>query len=209
MNKDDITLGDLERLGMLNKPLIINYHLLSYNTYSEFIQIIYNALDFIIQKIEESRQYYYNLDEDQITINIINMLICMGFDASHDTAVGGHCDVLIKGKPAYSHLWIGEAKIHGAYKWLWDGFLQLDRRYSVGRENSCHGAMIIYCNVARIDNVMQSWKDHMRTQTDYDFSFSNCDILINGFDSSHTHHRTGQKFMTKHIPISIHFKPIK
>jgi hypothetical protein len=209
MCKDKFTIADLEKFGSVGKQTIIHLKLLTYETYEDFISLVYEALNFIAEKIEESRQYFYDIAEDQITIDIIHMLICLGFDAEHDTAVGGHCDILIKGKSLYRHLWIGEAKIHKSYDWLWDGFLQLDKRYSVGRDNSCHGGMIIYSKNVRTDLVMNNWQEYMELQEGYVFEFCKCNTVFNAFNSSHVHHRSGQEFKVKHVPISIHFQPVK
>lgn len=83
----------------------------------------------------------------------------MGFDASHDTQYGGHCDIVVEGKDDF--LWIAEAKIDTSNTWIFQGFTQLDTRYSTGMPGQDIGEILIYCRRPNATGVLESWLSYL------------------------------------------------
>jgi len=134
----------------------------------------------------------------------VTALKAMGFQASHDTQYGGHCDVVIEGKCDF--LWIAEAKIHSSYDWLLSGFEQLDQRYSTGLPGQDAGEIIIYCFGARLDRVMSEWETRLvGARPDVSIDRSVTEPLLRR--STHTHKATGGKFRIRHKGITLYFNP--
>ena len=89
-------------------------------SYEEFLYQLYKDIDRIVSLKEENPEYCQDDSEDKITIDIKNSLCLLGYNATHDTKVGGHADLVVNKK---EYKWIGEAKIHSSYEYLWEGFL--------------------------------------------------------------------------------------
>lgn len=167
------------------------------------LALVEQAIDWIGQEHTKTRQHRLNRGEDALTTDIVTDLKAMGFQASHDTQYGGHCDIVVEAKDDF--LWIAEAKVHGAYDELLQGFQQLDTRYATGLPGQDAGELIIYCRGARADQVMQRWAEHLKSnRTDVEID-PTIDPLV--YRSSHTHEGTGSKFRVRHRVISLHFNP--
>lgn len=166
---------------------------------------IRSALDDAINQIQLNRHLKQGLSEDQLTIEICQMLVALGFDARHDEQIGGHCDIVVKGKNQF--LWIAEAKKHSDYNWLSKGFLQLSTRYSTGVAGQDQGEIIIYCFTRDAKNVLEKW--HQKLQNDHP-----CVAIFNPstenpleFWSQHHHESTGLPFKVRHKIVALHFDP--
>ena len=106
------------------------------------------AVDFACNLLEQYKHKKQGADnnglgEDEITLEICEMLSMAGFQPAHDEDIGGHCDIVIKGKELF--LWLAEAKKHNSYDWLDKGFQQLSTRYSTGTIGQDHGEVLVYC----------------------------------------------------------------
>lgn len=173
--------------------------------YESFVSVLHKDIEIIRSKMEENPELLSEDSEDRLTIEIKNMLSCMGYNSSHDTKIGGHSDLSVKKR---NWLWIAEAKIHNSYEYLLQGFLQLTTRYSLGGENNCEGGMLIYIKTARAKNVMDNWKNHLinnkleKISKTYD-----CPMNKLAFYSEHNHQRTDLTFKVRHIPFCLHFDP--
>jgi len=107
----------------------------------DFIRVLYEDIDKVIAQIQENPELRQNDTEDRLTIDIVNQLHILGYNASHDTKIGGHVDITVRKN---GFLWLGEAKIYRDNTYLWEGFTQLTTRYSIGDSNQEHGGLLIY-----------------------------------------------------------------
>lgn len=207
MSLDSWTLSDLKKMqdqipGLGNFP-----SRLTVTSYEEFVDVLYKDLECIVNRMEENPELLKDDNEDRLTIDVKNQLCAMGYDADHDTKIGGHVDLIVK-KSATNWKWLGEAKIYSSYAYLFEGFLQLTTRYSTGGYNNTQGGMLIYIRTANVQNVMTSWKSHLEQKDDVEnLIISECPINPLSFYSTHSHQRTHLPFKVKHIPFSLHFNP--
>lgn len=174
------------------------------NTYDEFIDELYTTIDKIISLKEQTPEFYQTDEEDKITLDIKNHLVMLGYDASHEEKIGGHADLVVRKN---SYLWIGEAKIHRSYPYLWKGFQQLNTRYSIGDSNQKDGGLLIYIRQANAKSVMDRWNKHLLNQNLKNYISAACPKRSLAFFSTHTHNRSGEPFRVRHIGISFYFNP--
>ncbi|SFB30332.1 hypothetical protein [Azotobacter beijerinckii] len=203
----NFTLKDLKNFGDALIPgLSAQIMRRTLTTYKEFIKILYRDLDEIVGILQENPELRKNDKEDRITIDIVNMLTTMGYDAAHERKIGGHTDVSIRGKNNF--LWIGEAKIHGNYDHLTEGFQQLCTRYATGDSNQDYGGLLIYIRNKDAKNVITTWKSRISDFELDDYTVQDCnqrpDMV---FFTTHKHERSGRPFNVKHIGISLYFNP--
>lgn len=174
------------------------------DTYDDFVKVLYLSIDRIIHQIQENPGIRQNDTEDRLTIDIRDQLRCLGYDASHDSKIGGHADLSVRKK---DFLWIGEAKIHGSYNHLWEGFLQLITRYSTGDSNQKDGGILIYIRNKDATSVVQNWKDYLAAKSLLNYSCKPCELREISFFSTHKHERSGQIFQVRHMPVILYFCP--
>jgi len=205
MSLDNLKLSDLQKLqddipGLGNFP-----SRLLVKTYDDFIDVLYKDLDEIILDTEQNPDLYSPTDkEDRLTIEIKKQLRCMGYDALHDFKIGGHADLVVRLK---AYIWIGEAKIHRNYEYLWQGFQQLFTRYSTGEWNQKDGGLIIYIFQNNLAGIMKKWQEYLLKQELPDCDLKACPTRPQAFFSSHIHPKSGTSFRVKHMPIMLHFNP--
>jgi hypothetical protein len=173
-------------------------------TYDEFINILYRDIDMAIYQLEENPELLQKDGEDRITIDIKRQLVCMGYNAQHDSKIGGHADLIVR---KGSFLWIGEAKIHKSYDYLWEGFLQLSTRYSICDSNQKDGGILIYIRNEDAASVVQKWKDYLADQKLPSYSCSPCQKRDLAFFSTHKHEKSGKAFRIRHMPVILYFEP--
>jgi hypothetical protein len=131
----------------------------------------------------------------------------MGYDANHDTKIGGHTDISVRKN---NFLWIGEAKKYSGYAYIIKGFLQLFTRYS--NSNHENGALIIYMYKENTLAIIKKWKIYLRRVCQQVFN-QNLEVEESKirkeicFDSIHTHIGSGLKYRIKHIPVLLYFNP--
>lgn len=136
------------------------------NSYQEFIDTLYDDLEYVITRLTQSRDKYSagmktnpKEGEDLINTNIANMLSCRGWTATHDTHINGHADIVVK--VSYEdYLWIGESKINQGSSYIHKGFKQLLYRYSTGLDHQSAGGILIYMNRTKKTQrqIMDDWK---------------------------------------------------
>jgi hypothetical protein len=174
------------------------------DTYDEFIHVLYEDIDTIIYQLQENPELLQNDTEDRLTISIINNLRCMGYNSSHESKIGGHVDLAVtKG----NFKWLGEAKIHHDYEYLWQGFQQLTTRYSTGDDNQSDGGLLIYIKVKDAKQVIEKWQEHLTSKNLPGYSIRQCEAKSTYFFSIHTHQRSGRDFKVRHMPVILHFSP--
>lgn len=172
--------------------------------YDEFIENLYIDIDQIIKRIQENPEVRQYDSEDRLTVDIKDMLSSMGYKASHDEKIGGHADLVVRKK---DYVWIGEAKKHNDYPWLWKGFNQLTTRYTTGDTNQNNGGLLIYVFRKNANLVMTKWQEFLTTQNLPDYRWEPCKKRELAFFSNHTHDKSGLPFRVRHMPILLYFSP--
>ena len=162
------------------------------------------AVDFACNELEQNRQQKQKLSEDQLTTEICSMLKSGGFEATRETAVGGHCDLVINGRDQF--LWIAEAKKHSDYQWLEKGFQQLCTRYSTGVFGQNHGDLIVYCFNANAKAILEHWRGELvKNNNGVSTELPDVEKLI--FQSSHVQESSGMNLYVRHKVVSLHWNP--
>lgn len=174
------------------------------DNYQEFIEALYFDIDKIVSRIQRNPELHKNDGEDRLSIEIVNQLDCYGYKASHDTSIGGHADIVVEKK---DFIWIGEAKIHSSYDYLWEGFQQLCTRYSIGDSNQSEGGILIYIKNKDAKSVMAKWQNHLVTKNLDNLVCNSCQNRSLAFFSIHKHTRSGLSFKVRHIPVMLHHDP--
>jgi|GEM_PF-1338951 len=135
-------------------------------TYEEFLDWLYDDLEFVIDHITRCKDKYAEgmrtnskEGEDLINTTIANMLCCRGYTATHDTHNNGHADIVVT-LPYTDYLWIAESKINKGSQYIHKGFKQLLYRYSTGLDHKTAGGVIIYMtNTKKTQTkIMEEWK---------------------------------------------------
>jgi hypothetical protein len=199
-----LNLLSLDQVAALNPNLAAFLERQFADTYEKFVNILYKDLDTSIAALEENPELRQEDGEDHLTVEIKNQLVAMGYNATHDEKHGGHTDLLVK-KNRFR--WIGEAKKHKDYDYLWEGFQQLDTRYSSGDDKQAQGGVIIYILNENAKAVMDNWKEHLKSKNLPDYKSEACQIRTLAFESSHRHPKSGLSFKVRHMPVLLHFKP--
>jgi hypothetical protein len=170
----------------------------------DLIRNLYKDIDKVIFQIQENPELRQKDTEDRLTIDIVNPLRTLGYDVSHETKIGGHVDIAVRKN---DFLWLGEAKIYKGNNYLWQGFLQLLTRYSIGDLNQENGGLLIYIFKEDASSIMQNWQNYLLEQSLPDLSVRPCKMRSLAFISTHKHERSGQAFHVRHIPVMLHFAP--
>lgn len=176
-------------------------------TYEEFIDILYRDLNAVVCKLQERKQMYHDQHEDPITMHLVDLLEARGYVATHDTKIGGHVDVVIRGNnPLF--LWLGEAKRDRGSAWLSEGFQQLCLRYSDGGHNHRHGGMLIYCQKKFAARTLEKWRSHLSTMDQFEgLKLMNCDPSGLAFVSEHIHDTSGLPYIVRHLVVALYHNP--
>jgi hypothetical protein len=200
---DPFFIEDLRKLQDNYKPI---------NTYQEFVDKLIPDVKEIIELIQESVNHQVK-KEDLLSIQIVHLLKCKNYNATSDTNLRGHCDILVKYK---TFSWIGEAKIYKSNPWLLKGVSQVLHRYSTGNHNQSHSALIIYIFQKDCLSKMKEWNKYFETYTiegkhSNRFSIQNITNNIDSdltFTSVHRHEASGMDFNFLHLPVYLHFDPL-
>lgn len=204
MQNDMLSFADLSNKFGNSEPDQIRLLTMFAASHDERLSAVNRAIDWIIAEHSKTRQHRQGRSEDGLTIDIVTELKALGFQASHDTQYGGHCDIVIEAREGF--LWIGEAKIHKSYDWLLKGFQQLDTRYSTGLPGQDAGGMIIYFFGQNLLGMMKKWNEHLaNARPDVQISTCTKNPLI--MNSQHVHKNSGLPFRVRHTPINLYFKP--
>lgn len=175
------------------------------NTYEYFVDVLYEDLEDCLRRIEEDPQVHRSDTEDRVSQEIINML-SMWYDASHDEKIGGHSDIVVRGPRGF--LWVAEAKIHGSYDYMLQGFQQLATRYPRGKPDSDQGALLMYIKNQDCAAVVEKWKEKITQNGLAGLKYEECPIRKElGFRTTHTHTSSGRPVLIRHIGISMHWNP--
>lgn len=178
--------------------------------YVGFVQLLYADLDDIINTFQANPQKRNQDGEDRITEELVSNLGTAGYDASHDTASGGHVDLTVK---LGRHSWIGEAKKDAKFD---EGFKQLSDRYrpASGNFHHNHGGMLLYyCKGADVTTQLDRWRKKLPTVTYKNgikfkkLETIDCPTSEFSFFSRHMHNVTGKYFIVRHMAVGLQFEP--
>lgn len=203
---DSMSLADLKKLSVFRPEVGLFVDRLLIQSYEDFVKVLYLDLDQCIARIEEDPDVRKQDGEDRLTAELINMMHSRTYDASHDEKIGGHSDIVIRHHLGY--VWVGEAKIHGSYEYLEQGFNQLTTRYSPGTPNADQGAFIVYVRNRDCAAVMAKWRARLGELALPDYTDGECTVRQElGFYSTHRHEGSGRLMRVRHIAIKQHFDP--
>ena len=150
-------------------------------THDDRLEAVQMAVDFACNELQLNKHKKQDLDEDQLTVELCYLLKTFGFQVAHDEQIGGHCDIVIKGKDLFLRL--AEAEMHTAYAWLDKGFKQLSTRYSTG-----------------VPGELTSRNPEVATKV------SKCGNPLL-FLSSHKHDASGLDFQVRHKAVVLYWAP--
>ncbi|TPL04289.1 hypothetical protein [Mesorhizobium sp. B2-4-11] len=174
------------------------------------LSAVQSAVDYACNLLEQHKHKKQGADgkglsEDEITLQICEMLEMAGFQTAHDADIGGHCDIVVKGKNLF--LWLAEAKKHDGYDWLSKGFQQLSTRYSTGTIGQDNGEVLIYCYTKDAKAMLAKWREELLARNANlkiaDSSIG--DALV--FHSTHKHASSGLDFHVRHKAIALYWAP--
>jgi len=203
----DFTIAQLRAMSSVIPGVGIFFDRLLANTYEDFVNVLYRDIDSVLNGFQENPELLKEDGEDRLTSEIKRGLKLLGYIATHDEKIGGHSDLVVRGKKD-NFLWIGEAKIHSGYDYLYQGFQQLTTRYATGDVNQDCGGMLIYIRNNDAASVIAAWRAHLAGKTLEGYSESNCAERPNFvFYSTHKHERAGTPFKVKHIGVILGFDP--
>lgn len=179
-------------------------------TYDEFIDVLYLDVDAIIRKVQERKQIYCDAKEDVITMYVVDLLEARQYTVTHDTKIGGHVDIVVRGKNHPSFLWLAECKRDKGPEWLDDGFQQLCRRYSDGGQFNGHGGILLYCQGKYAARILGNWRTHLATKdAEYEgLAISDCTRNPGlAFVSEHIHDTSGLPYKVRHMGVALYHSP--
>jgi hypothetical protein len=185
-------------------PAQISVSLVYADSAEDVLPLVDRAINHIAQDFARTPKERQKRTEDGLTMDVVTSLSSMGFRASHDTNVGGHCDIVIE--EIDNFLWLGEAKLHKSYPWLLEGFDQLDKRYATASQHQDHGGLIVYCYKGSTDRVLDKWATHLRTARPH-VEVEDRASHASFFRSAHKHRRTGRAYHIRHVSIALQWQP--
>lgn len=179
--------------------------LLMAQNHQDMLKAVQRGVDYACSELKQQKQSKQKHSEDQLNIDITSMLRMAGFQATHETMVGGHTDICVSGKNDF--LWIAEGKKHNAYDWLDKGFQQLSTRYSTGEPGQDNGEVLIYCFVSDATTRLNIWRQRLIEKNSHVTAVdSPCGSPLK-FCSSHEHASSGQPFYVRHNIVSLYWNP--
>lgn len=205
---ENMTIGQLRGLDAVNPRMaMIGRRLLANGgPYTEFVEVLYETIDSCIRTIEEDPKIRLGDGEDRLTSELIAMLRSAGYDASHDTTIGGHSDIVVKS--LRGDCWVGEAKIHGGYDYLEQGWNQLTTRYMRGTPGYDMGGLLLYIRNKDCRSVIETWRNNLLALNLPQLKISDCLIRGElGFYSVHEHGDTGRIVRVRHMGINLCWNP--
>jgi hypothetical protein len=204
MNGFQYTLENVKAMALGGAAEITLRNILA-QTHEDRVEAIQMAVDFACNELELNKHLKQELDEDQLTVEICSMLKTFGFQAAHDEQIGGHCDIVVKGKDRF--LWLAEAKLHTAYAWLDKGFKQLSTRYSTGVPGQDNGDVIIYCFNQDANAMIAKWRAELTSRNPIVKTKSTKSGASLQFLSYHKHDASGLEFHVRHKVVALYWSP--
>lgn len=195
--------------------------------YEQFLDMLYDDLDFIIKKFSKSKDKYYQgmkdnskNGEDLINTIICDMLEMRGWTARHDTSVNGHADIVVE-LLGEDYQWLGEGKLNNSNSHIYHGLKQLLYRYSTGLDDESAGGVLIYINQkpkSQLD-ILTNWKNYLLNKDEtlpedseempYSPVISDkpCCKQSLAFYTTHKHPSSGLNYNIRHMVIDFRHQP--
>lgn len=200
------SLAYLNLLATLDPSLGRHIQRSTTTTYEAFLACLNDDFDDACRMLQERHDQYCDKEEDLITSALVISLASMGYNATHDTKIGGHVDVVVRGKNQ-AYLWLGEAKRDTSTSWIAQGFDQLCKRYATGDELQNNGALIIYCQKGDAASCLAKWKVKLEKLALPGFTSRECDKKLSfAFISQHKLESSGAPFTTRHVVVNLKYK---
>jgi hypothetical protein len=178
-------------------------------TYDEFVSVLYEDIDDIVESVENNSKHYVNDGEDKISVAIVGRLSDTGYFATHDTDINGHVDIVVRSR-YLGCMWLGEAKLDNGPEYLWGGWLQLTTRYSNSTPTNRCGGMLIYVKKSTALQRLEGWAE--RLHQDGIETFSKPPRGKRGglnFYTEQPHHKSGLDYEVRHITVCVQHAPEK
>lgn len=200
------SLAYLQIVAALDPVLHRHFQRSTASTYEQFVEYLTDDFDDACRMLQERHDQYCDKKEDLITSVLVISLASMGYNATHDTKVGGHVDVVVRGKQP-SHLWLGEAKRDTSLNWIKEGFDQLCERYATGDHSQNCGALIIYCQNGDAAGLLSSWDGKLRGLSLSEFSRADCTRKPKlAFLTEHKLSSSGTVYKIRHVAVNLKYK---
>ncbi|SDO16232.1 hypothetical protein [Polaromonas sp. JS666] len=180
------------------------------STYDEFLDVLYDDVKLVIERLEDNPQNYPDESEDATTQRIADILWGMQYDASHNTQAGGNVDLTVS-NPRRQFKWIAEAKKFADIGDMREGYLQLATRYRPGMAPGgvMYGGLIGYLHRPNAAEHIRSWRDAFAS-----LPVASGNVLADcarryalGFNSEHNHQTFGIPLRVWHTCVVLHFAP--
>jgi len=166
-----------------------------------FLIRLYTEMKRIVEHLESTAQDKQDDSEDKLTRYVVGLLNQTGYQATHDQDQKGHTDLLVS---SAGFKWLGEAKLHRDYDWLFHGLDQL-QTYATGREAGY--GLLVYLRVQNAKAVMEEWRTRLSGSTNSHLKSINDGDEPLSFWSIHQHESSGADMNTKHIGVSMYYQP--
>lgn len=198
------------------------------SNYEEFVDALYDDLEFIIGDFNKSKDKYYQgmqvnskQGENLVNVSICSMLNCRGWKADHDAHINGNADIVVT-LPFTDYQWLGEGKINSnqtTYPDAYQGLKQLLYRYSTGIDNQNAGGLILYITKTQKNqlDILSNWKDIVASKSEVQvgdelpyapaLKIESCPKSTFVFYSYHTHSSSGLEYTVRHMIIDFRHQP--
>ena len=180
------------------------------STYDEFLNVLYDDLKLVIERMESNPQNYPDESEDATTTRIADMRWGMQYAASHNLQAGGNVDLTIE-MPRRRYKWIAEAKKFDSVAGMREGYLQLATRYrpGFGANGMMHGGLIGYLRRKNAAKLMADWRsEYASMSVATDATLQEClRRPALGFISQHDHQDFGLPLRIWHMCVVLTFAP--
>lgn len=194
--------------------------------YKQFLTILYDDIDFAIKELAKYRDIchqglrnHHSQGEDLINAIICIILTARGWQATHDTSINGHADIVVT-LPYQDYQWLGEGKIYGGNSYTTKGFKQLAHRYSTGLDNQNAGGLLIYINSTNFNQkqILETWRNDLLAMEEIQCEddrlplstakdIQDCQQNSLAFYSYHIHPLSGLDYTIRHMTLDFRYQP--
>lgn len=169
---------------------------------SSFFDLVRTEMDKIIDLIQSSPRYRRFDSENRTSIDIVNNLKLLSYNALHDSYNNGNVDIIVKNN--CNELFI-EAKNDDGSNHLLEGFRQLADRYLTKYQTKeIKPLLLIYCKKDSPSNVMENWKKYLNKKEVIDeYLLTVHDFTENSLRTIHKCKLTNKMITIEHVFISL------
>lgn len=94
----DFTIAQLRAMAPVIPGVGAFFERLLASTYEEFVCVLYKDIDSILGGFQENPELLKADGEDRLSSEIKRSLKLLGYIATHDEKIGGHSDLVVRGK---------------------------------------------------------------------------------------------------------------